>query len=113
MSKLLFILVFILMPLTAHAQWYIGQASMAVNNDDYNEDINPEKVHFELSHLDDLSGVRMSIDEGASKGKRVFNWISLDGFGKEGIANGFMLIVVSLIGVKGLCGLLINSGRNS
>lgn len=25
------------MPLTAHAQWYIGQASMAVNNDDYNE----------------------------------------------------------------------------
>tara|TARA_B110000305_G_scaffold147124_1_gene163340 strand:- start:132 stop:299 length:168 start_codon:yes stop_codon:yes gene_type:complete len=55
----------------------------------------------------------MSIDEGASKGKRVFNWISLDGFGKEGIANGFMLIVVSLIGVKGLCGLLINSGRNS
>ena len=28
--------------------------------------------------------------------KRVFNWISLGGFGKEGVANGFMLIVVSV-----------------
>lgn len=30
-------------------------------------------------------------------GKRALNWISFDGFGEEGIANGFMLILVILV----------------
>ena len=55
----------------------------------------------------------MAVDEGASKGKRALNWISFDGFGEEGIANGFMLIMVILVLAKGLCGLLINSGSDS
>ncbi|MCU7369403.1 flagellar assembly protein T N-terminal domain-containing protein [Paucibacter sp. O1-1] len=37
MIKLLFVFGLLLMPLMAQAQWYVGQASMAVNDDDYND----------------------------------------------------------------------------